>query len=203
VAGDTITRFLNWQDRATSVLFGDGAGAVVLEADKSEGGVLSALMGCQGDAAGLLTIRGHEADPGAFPKSVVRMQGNEVFRLAIRGMRQAALQALAKADLSVSAIDQVIAHQANARILQRLRADLGFSADKMFVNVERYGNTGAGSVAIALSEFAGTGAAQPGSTILLVAFGGGLTWAATVFRWADIDAVVARRCAVQSQSLAA
>jgi 3-oxoacyl-[acyl-carrier-protein] synthase-3 len=190
VAGETLSRFVNWKDRATSVLFGDGAAAAILEADDCEGGVLSAVIGCQGDVDGLLTIK---ADDAAAVSPCIRMQGNEVFRLAIRGMRRAADQAIAKANLSVADIDKVIAHQANRRIIQRTGEDLGMTADKMFVNVDRYGNTGAASVAIALSEFADAELPQPGSNVLLVAFGGGLTWAASVVRWVDVAALAARR----------
>jgi len=190
VAGETLSRFVNWKDRTTSVLFGDGAAAAILEADESEGGVLSAVIGCQGDVQGLLTIKGDDA---AAISPYIRMQGNEVFRLAIRGMRRAADQAIAKANLSVADIDKVIAHQANRRIIQRTCEDLGLTADKMFINVDRYGNTGAASVAIALSEFADAESPQPGTNVLLVAFGGGLTWAATVIRWPDVAALWARR----------
>jgi 3-oxoacyl-[acyl-carrier-protein] synthase-3 len=191
IAGETLSRVTDWKDRSTSVLFGDGAGAAVLEADPAEGGVLSAVLGCQGDLGQLLAIRPDEATPGASP--YLRMQGNEIFRLAVRAMRQAADQALTGANLSVAAIDRVIAHQANARIIQRLQEGFGLAPEKMFVNVDRYGNTGAASVAIALSECAETEPVSPGQNLLLVAFGGGLTWAATVFRWADVDAVIARR----------
>jgi len=197
IAGDTLSRFVNWKDRSTSILFGDGAGAVVLEADDSEGGVLSAVLGCQGDVNGLLAIKADEsvAMPGTRGggSPYIRMQGHEIFRLAVRAMRQAADQALTKANLSVATIDKVIPHQANLRILERVREGLGLAEEKMFVNVDRYGNTGAASAAIALSECMETEPVAPGSHLLLMAFGGGLTWAATVFRWADIDAIVARR----------
>jgi 3-oxoacyl-[acyl-carrier-protein] synthase III len=197
VAGDTLSRFVNWKDRSTSILFGDGAGAAVLEADDSEGGMLSAVLGCQGDVNGLLAIKADESVvmPGARAggNPYIRMQGHEIFRLAVRAMRQAAEQALTRANLSVATIDKVIPHQANLRIMERVREELGLADEKMFVNIERYGNTGAASAAIALSECVETEPVAPGSHLLLVAFGGGLTWAATVFRWADIDAIVARR----------
>jgi 3-oxoacyl-[acyl-carrier-protein] synthase-3 len=196
VAGETLSRFINWKDRTTSVLFGDGAGAAILEATDSQAGVLSAVIGCQGDVDGLLTIK---ADASALVSPYIRMQGNEVFRLAIRAMSQAADQAMVKANLSVAAIDKVIVHQANLRIIQRTCQDLGVAADKMFINVDRYGNTGAASVAIALSEFADAELPQPGSAVLLVAFGGGLTWASTVLRWADVPALAARRLATVAE----
>lgn len=188
VAGDTLSRFVDWQDCGTCILFGDGAGAAVLEADEQEGGVLSIALGCQGDLDNLLAIElpGPEA-------SYIRMQGNEIFRLAIRAMSQAANQALARASISAEKIDRVIAHQANLRILRKTQQAIQVPDARMFVNVDRYGNTGAASVAIALSELAESDPPSPGNHVLLVAFGGGLTWAAAVFRWADVTAVAARR----------
>jgi len=199
VAGETLSRFVNWKDRGTCILFGDGAGAAVLEGDDREGGVLSAVFGCRGDLDPLLSI---EAGGSAAPATAatvadgnhfIRMQGNELFRLAVRAMRQAAEQATARAGLPAGALHKVIAHQANLRIIQRTREALAVPLEKMFVNVDRYGNTGAASVAIALSELAEQELPAIGQHLLLVAFGGGLTWAATVLRWADIAAIQARR----------
>jgi 3-oxoacyl-[acyl-carrier-protein] synthase-3 len=199
VGGETLSRFLNWQDRSTCVLFGDGAGAVVLEATESGCGVISTVLGSQGDAEHLLAI---EAGGSARPSSAetvargehyVTMRGSDIFRLAVRWMSRAADQALAQAGLQATDIRTVIAHQANLRILKATHEALGLPWERFFVNVERYGNTGAASVPIALSEFASTGTVHPGDNLLLATFGGGLTWAAAVIRWADVAALAATR----------
>jgi 3-oxoacyl-[acyl-carrier-protein] synthase-3 len=191
VAGETLSRFLNWQDRATCVLFGDGAGAVVLEAAEQEERSLTCLLGCRGDAERLLTIAaGGSARPAsaatvAAGEHCVRMQGNDLFRLAVRWMSQAAKDVLAKAKVPLSAVHQVIPHQANLRIIQATQAALGLPTERVFVNVDRCGNTGAASVAIALAEYLDSEPVPPGKHLLLVAFGGGLTWAAVVVRWPE------------------
>jgi 3-oxoacyl-[acyl-carrier-protein] synthase-3 len=117
------------------------------------------------------------------------MKGNELFKRAVRAMGQAARLALVKANVERSEVRKVIPHQANLRIIRATQEALGLPADKMFINVDRFGNTGAASVAIALSEFLTNEPVQAGDNLLLVAFGGGLTWASTVLRWADIAAV--------------
>jgi 3-oxoacyl-[acyl-carrier-protein] synthase-3 len=117
------------------------------------------------------------------------MRGNEVFKLAVRAMGQAAREALDRADLSAADIHRLVPHQANLRIIQATREALGLPAAKVFVNVDRYGNTGAASVAIALAECADGGRLQAGDHLLLVAFGGGMTWASAVVRWADVLAL--------------
>jgi 3-oxoacyl-[acyl-carrier-protein] synthase-3 len=208
VAGETLTRFTNWQDRNTCVLFGDGAGAVVLEATDQEGDLLGSVLGCRGDVDHVLAI---EAGGSARPAShatvtagdhYIRMRGNDVFRLAVRSMNQAARDTLAKANLGPADIRKVIPHQANLRIMHATQQMLGLPREAMFVNVDRYGNTGASSVAIALSEFLDTETVQPGEHLLLVAFGGGLTWASTVLRWANVDAIIAEREELPAVSMA-
>jgi 3-oxoacyl-[acyl-carrier-protein] synthase-3 len=199
VAGETLSRFVNWKDRQTCVLFGDGAGAVVLEATTDECGLLSSVLGCRGDVKHLLAIEaGGSAKPAtsatvAAGDHYLTMRGNEVFKVAVRSMCRAALQALQKVNLSVADVRKVIPHQANMRILQATQEALGMSQDKIFVNVHRYGNTAAASVPLALSEFLGVERVEPGDNLLLVAFGGGLTWASAVVRWADVEAIIARR----------
>lgn len=195
VSGETLSRFLNWKDRQTCVLFGDGAGAVVLEATDQECGIQGVVLGCQGDVGRLLAIpAGGSAHPAsadtvADAHHSIHMKGNELFKCAVRSMGQAARLALAKANVELSEIRKVIPHQANLRIIRATQEALGLPADKMFINVDRYGNTGAASVAIALSEFLTDEPPQAGDNLLLVAFGGGLTWASTVLRWADVEAV--------------
>lgn len=192
VAGETLSRFMNYQDRTTCVLFGDGAAAVVLEATEQDAGVLSTVLGARGDVEHLLSIeaggsaRPASADTVAAGEHYVRMQGNELFKVAVRAMAQAARQALSKAALPMSAIHRVIPHQANSRIISATQEALKLDADRLVVNVERYGNTGSTSVPIALAEFLDNGTIDVGDHLLMVAFGGGLTWGATVLRWADI-----------------
>jgi 3-oxoacyl-[acyl-carrier-protein] synthase-3 len=199
VAGETLSRFLNPSDRNTCVLFGDGAGAVVLEATDQECGVLSTVLGCRGDADHLLAIEaGGSAKPAtcdtvANGEHYVRMRGNEIFKLAVRGMSQASKEALARANVTARDLRKVIPHQANERIIKAAGEALGLPWAKMFINVHRYGNTGAASVPIALCEFLDTESAETADNLLLVAFGGGLTWAATVICWADVEAIVGDR----------
>lgn len=199
VGGETLSRFVNWEDRNTCILFGDGAGAVVLEATEEESGVLSFVLGSQGSGGPLLHIPAGGAAKPATAETVmarehaISMRGNEIFKFAVRTMGQAASEALAKANLGPDDIEMLIPHQANVRILRATREALGLPAEKMFVNVDRYGNTSAASVGIALSEYLSTGAAKPGDDLLFVAFGGGLTWAAAVVRWADAEAIIGAR----------
>jgi 3-oxoacyl-[acyl-carrier-protein] synthase-3 len=212
VAGETLSRFVNWQDRSTCILFGDGAGAVVLEATTQPAGVLSTVLGSRGDVERMLVI---PAGGSAVPASAatvsenahtMRMRGNEVFKLAIRSMVQAARDALDRAGLTLADVRAFIPHQANQRILTAACESLGLPPERMFVNVERHGNTGACSIPIALGEFLQTEQLEAGDHLLMVAFGGGLTWGAAVVRWADIPAVLRerdQRLAVDQQPVAA
>jgi 3-oxoacyl-[acyl-carrier-protein] synthase III len=199
VAGETLSRFTNFEDRGTCILFGDGAGAVVLEATTQNAGVLSTVLGSKGDVEQMLTI---EAGGCAKPATVqtvadkghfVKMRGNEIFKVAVRSMAQSATEALAKAGLSIQNVRAVIPHQANYRILTATQGVLGVSKEQMFINIDRYGNTGASSIPIALGEFLQANPMDVGEHLLFVAFGGGLTWGATVLRWADIAAVKKER----------
>jgi 3-oxoacyl-[acyl-carrier-protein] synthase-3 len=199
VCGEALSRFLNWKDRNTCVLFGDGAAAVVLEATAQNAGILSTVLGSRGDVEGLLTI---EAGGCAKPASAatlaagdhwLRMRGNEIFKLAVRMMVQASLEALLKAKLTLRDIHVVLPHQANSRIITATQDALGIESHKVFVNVDRHGNTGAASVPLALAEFASGIGLHIGDNLLMVAFGGGLTWGAAVVRWADIAAVKRER----------
>jgi 3-oxoacyl-[acyl-carrier-protein] synthase-3 len=198
-AGETLSRFLDWKDRDTCVLFGDGAGAVVLEATEERAGVLSMVLGSQGDLGEALTIRGGGSARPATAETLtagehfVAMRGSEIYRLAVRRMGQAARQALEQAGVAAAGLLQVIPHQANVRIIAATREALGLPPEKVFVNIDRYGNTGAASVAIALSEYLDQGLPDPGDDLLLVSFGGGLTWAAALLRWAHVLARTARR----------
>ncbi|MBY0526208.1 MAG: ketoacyl-ACP synthase III [Gemmataceae bacterium] len=199
VAGETLSRFINWKDRQTCILFGDGAGAVVLEATRQSAGILSTVMGCQPDAERLLTIdaggcaRPASAETVAESAHCVRMRGNDVFRQAVRHMTQASQDAMAKANLLPDDIRTVVCHQANLRIIRAVQDRLGMPSEKTFVNVQRTGNTGATSVAIALGQMLGEQPARVGDHYLMVAFGGGFTWAAVTLRWADLALIVGDR----------
>jgi 3-oxoacyl-[acyl-carrier-protein] synthase-3 len=194
VGGETLTRFTDWHDRNTCILFGDGAAAVVLEASFQDCGVLSSVMGSRGDVERMLTIeaggscRPASAQTVAEGAHLIRMRGNEVFRHAVRAMHDASCRALQKAGLSIADVRKVIPHQANQRIITATQEALHIASDKVFVNIERLGNTGAASVGIALADFLSTEAVEPGDNLLLVSFGGGLTWASVVLRWADVPA---------------
>lgn len=195
VAGETLSRFVNWDDRNTCILFGDGAGAVVLEATTQTAGVLSIVLGSRGDSERLLSIEGGgcarpaSAETLAEGAHLIRMRGNEVFKLAVRTMAQAARDALDRARLTLDDIRAIIPHQANSRIITATQEMLGVPPERMFVNIDRHGNTGACSVPIAMGEYLRQSPAEAGDHLLLVAFGGGLTWSAAVLRWADIPAV--------------
>jgi 3-oxoacyl-[acyl-carrier-protein] synthase-3 len=199
VGGETLSRFLNWDDRATCVLFGDGAGAVVLEATEQECGVLSTVLGSKGDTDHLLAIeaggsaRPPTADTLARGEHFITMRGSDIFRLAVRSMARAAGEALGKAGVAAADLRAVVAHQANVRILRATQEALGLPWEKFVVNVDRCGNTGAASVPLALSEFLSAGPVAPGDHLLLATFGGGLTWASAVLRWGDVEAIIARR----------
>jgi 3-oxoacyl-[acyl-carrier-protein] synthase-3 len=195
VTGEVLTRFTDWQDRNTCVLFGDGAAAVVLEATFQDAGVISMVLGSRGDTEHLLSIEG---GAGACPATAatiasgahfIRMRGNEVFRFAVRCMAQASREALRKARLTLDDIERVIPHQANSRIITATQEALGIPNEKLFVNIDRLGNTGATSVPIALTEMLTVNPVRSGDNLLLCAFGGGLSWGAAVVRWADIPAI--------------
>jgi 3-oxoacyl-[acyl-carrier-protein] synthase-3 len=199
VAGETLSRFIDYNDRATCILFGDGAAAVVLEQTSQTNGVLSTVLGARGDVDQMLTIeaggcaRPASAETIADKSHFVRMRGNEIFKMAVRSMAQSARQALAKAGLTINDVRTVIPHQANQRIVTATQEALGVAPEQVYVNIDRYGNTGASSIPIALGEFLEGSPIDVGDNLLLVAFGGGLTWGATVMRWADIPAVQRER----------
>jgi len=199
VCSETLSRFINWQDRGTCILFGDGAGAVVLEPTDQPAGVLSTVLGSRGDVEKMLVIEGGGSAKPATAETVaqndhlLRMRGNEVFKMAVRNMAQASREAIERAGLTLADITAVIPHQANMRILVATQEALGLPVDKMFANVDRYGNTGAASIPIALAEYLQGRPFRVGDNFLLVAFGGGLTWGASVLRWADVAAIRAER----------
>ena len=186
IGAELISRFVDWEDRSTCVLFGDGAGAVVLTASEMPGGVLSFALGSDGSLADALIVPASGSKEPFSQKALnerthyIKMDGRRVLRFAIRIMSKAAVEAVKASGLSLSDIDLLIPHQANLRIIELTRRHLGLPEDKVFINVDRYGNTSAASIPIALCEAIEEGWVNEGDNLVMVGFGGGLTWAATV-----------------------
>ncbi len=190
VGAESLTKIVNWKDRNTCVLFGDGAGAVVLRAGEGERGILSTHLFADGAKGSLLTMPGggsrHPLSQRALDEGLVAIQmanGNEVFKVAVRSMEDAALTVLKHNHLDVGDVDLMIPHQANLRIIDAVRQRLGLSEDRVCVNVQRFGNTSAASIPLALDEAVRGGRVKAGDLILLCAFGGGLTWGSALIRW--------------------
>lgn len=186
---DTLTRYVDFTDRSTCVLFGDGAGAVVIEATEEKRGLLSTVLGADGAGHKHLFVPGWGAlvpeSAGLFPeyRPYLQMNGSQVYRFAVQVMGDSAAESVHKAGLTFGDIDMLIPHQANLRIIDAAAKRLELPRDKVWVNIDRYGNTSAASVPIALCEAADAGALDEGNNIVLVAFGAGLAWAAGVVRW--------------------
>lgn len=189
IGAETLTRITDWKDRNSCVLFGDGSGAVVLEAQSGDRGILSTHIHSDGSYWELL----HQPACGSRNPADIRileermpfikMQGNEVFKLAVRAMEDAANEALAANGMVKSDIDLFISHQANLRIIDAIGKRLKLSEDQVYVNLERFGNTSAASIPIALDEANRLGRVKEGDIVLLDSFGGGLTWASALMRW--------------------
>jgi 3-oxoacyl-[acyl-carrier-protein] synthase-3 len=186
---EVLSRFLNWQDRTTCVLFGDGAGAVLLQASEQPGGMTGFQLYADGTGfEGIIVPAGGSACPAtpqtaAEGKHFVQMLGRDVYRYATRQLVESALAAVRDAGLGIEEIDQFVFHQANLRIIENVAKQLNMPMEKTFVNIERYGNTSAASVPMALSEALASGRIKEGDRILMVAFGAGYTAAAAVVEW--------------------
>jgi 3-oxoacyl-[acyl-carrier-protein] synthase-3 len=189
IGAEKLSSIVDWQDRNTCVLFGDGAGAAILQNRPHSHGLLTAVMGADGRKADLLHMPGGGSRCPATLESVssrlhfLRMEGRETFKYAVQAMLTAAQEALRRCEIDIAQIKCVIPHQANRRIIDAVGERLGAKPDKMFVNLHKYGNTSAASVAIALAEAVASGKIQRGDLILLVVFGAGLTWGAAVIEW--------------------
>jgi 3-oxoacyl-[acyl-carrier-protein] synthase-3 len=189
IGAEKLSSIVDWQDRNTCVLFGDGAGAAVLQNRPQAHGLLTAVMGADGDKADLLFMPGGGSQCPATAASVasrlhyLRMEGKETFKNAVQAMQTAAEEALRRCELDISRIKCIIPHQANRRIIDAVADRLGAKPEQMFINLDKYGNTSAASVAIALDEAVESGRVQRGELILLVVFGAGLTWGAAVIEW--------------------
>ncbi|MFC1961253.1 beta-ketoacyl-ACP synthase III [Chloroflexota bacterium] len=199
IGSETMSRLINWEDRGTCILFGDGAGAVILQARPTPGGILSSILRSDGSGRDLLTAPtvgsrdAHIPEAGLAADSVVMhrmtMNGREVFRFASRVIRESVLEALEKADCTIEAVDWVIPHQANARIISRAAKSLNIPEDKFIVNIEQYGNTSAASIPIALCEAIEQDRIKANDTLVFVGFGAGLAWGATVITWGVTEPV--------------
>jgi len=190
IGAETLSRIVDWTDRSTCVLFGDGAGAVLVAASDVPGGITATVLGSDGSGADLLTV---PAGGSAMPTSLetvssgghyIKMDGTAVFRFATRVMAEATRQVLAKAGLGIEDVDLVIPHQANVRIIQNsVLKQLKIPEEKVFINLQKYGNTSTASIPIALCEAIEAGRIKPGDNLVFVGFGAGLTWAACSIKW--------------------
>lgn len=190
VGVDLLTKIIDWTDRSTCVLFGDGAGAVVMSAvEGSDRGVLKSVLLSDGSGAKHIHNEvGGSRYPHGSPQAEGRchsvyMNGNEVYRFAVQAIGDACLKVLAEAGMTPDQVDLFVPHQANIRIIESARERLNLPKEKVFVNVDRLGNTSAASIPIGLSEAAAQGVLKPGMIVLTVGFGAGLVWGANLIRW--------------------
>ena len=186
---EILSRFINWQDRGTCVLFGDGAGAVLLSPSDQPGGLLGAELYSDGTGCeGIIVPAGGTKHPASHQTvddklHYIHMAGSDVYKYATRQMADSAVAALNQAGLTVDQVDQFVFHQANLRIIHSVNKALGIPDEKVFVNIEKYGNTSAASVPMALVEAVAAGRIKPGDRVLMVAFGAGYTAGAAVVEW--------------------
>lgn len=189
IGTETLSRFVNWKDRSTCILFGDGAGAFVLQASDEPGGVLSAVMHSDGSGGNLLTLEGGGSHYPATEATIqdgkhfIQMDGNEVFRFATRVMASATQEVLDCAGIKLEDVRWIIPHQANIRIIQAAARGLKLPMDRFVVNLQNYGNTSTASIPIAMVEAIEKGLIQVGDKLVMVGFGAGLTWGALAAEW--------------------
>ncbi|MBI4971347.1 MAG: ketoacyl-ACP synthase III [Candidatus Omnitrophica bacterium] len=189
IGAEVLSGFVDWTDRSTCVLFGDGAGAAVISEARDGHGILSTYLAADGNYADLLKV---PAGGSAIPPTLetiqqklhtLKMNGSEVFKLAVRSMGDAVLKAIQLAGIKLEQVDILIPHQANLRIIQAVAERVNIPIEKIFINLDKYGNMSSASTIVALYEAVKTGRVKPGSHIAMVAFGSGLTWASTVMKW--------------------
>jgi 3-oxoacyl-[acyl-carrier-protein] synthase-3 len=184
VGADTLTKYLDWTDRGTCILFGDGAGAVVLTADK-EYGILANWLKAEGQLGDRLIMPGGGSrDPEEKNGRFITMDGKDVFKFAVRVLEESIIEVLKKAGLKIEDIDLLIPHQANIRIINHVIKKMGLPKEKVYVNLHKYGNTSAASIPLALDEALADGKIKNGDIIVLSGFGAGLTCGANVIKWA-------------------
>jgi 3-oxoacyl-[acyl-carrier-protein] synthase III len=189
VGSEVLSRITDWDDRTTCILFGDGAGAVIVEPTEEDRGILSMHINSDGRMWELLHIPGGGSRNPTSKDSIkkklhyIKMKGNETFKVAVRTLEEVAVKTLEENGLDSKQISYLIPHQANHRIIQAIADRIGIPMDKVILNLERYGNTSAASIPIALDEALTTGKIKDGDYILLMAFGGGFTWASALMKW--------------------
>jgi 3-oxoacyl-[acyl-carrier-protein] synthase-3 len=190
LGAETLSRIVDWTDRNTCVLFGDGAGAVLVAASNVPGGIMAVELGSDGSGANSLTVpAGGSAQPASLEtvssgSHYIKMDGKAVFRFATRVMAQATTRVLQRSGLTTNDVDLIVPHQANIRIIQNsVLTQLKIPPEKVWINLQRYGNTSTASIPIALCEAIEAGKVKPGNNLVFVGFGGGLTWAACTVKW--------------------
>ncbi|MEM9774790.1 MAG: beta-ketoacyl-ACP synthase III [Chloroflexota bacterium] len=193
IGAEKMSRVLDWDDRGTCILFGDGAGAVVVQGSNIPGGVLASMLKSDGSGGNVLSLPAVYENPvpflnGSGPKkgenrNVIDMEGRQVFRFATKVVPDIIKKVLDQAGMTIDDVSLIVPHQANTRIIESAAKKLGISPDKFFVNVHHAGNTSAASIPIALCEAVNAGKLKPNDNVIFVGFGGGLTWAATLIRW--------------------
>jgi 3-oxoacyl-[acyl-carrier-protein] synthase-3 len=190
VGGEILSRIVDWTDRNTCVLFGDGAGAVVLQATRGDHGILGSIMKSNGNYHDFICMPGGGSDhPANDPRSIeqklpfIKMKGNETFKVAVKAMADVSQELLAEQGFTHEQIDLFIPHQANLRIIDAVGEKLKIDPNKVYKNIDRYGNTSAASIPIALDECAREGRLKDGNLVLLTAFGAGLVWGSVLLRW--------------------
>lgn len=188
IGAETITKLQDWDNRDVAVLFGDGAGALFLETSDKESGVVAETLGCYGDDRDILAIGGWGVkymEPGASSRIYWDFQGQEIFKKAVEGMSHACMETMRKFGAESEDIAWVIPHQANLRIINTLAKRMKVPNDKVYINIQRYGNMSAATAVVALIEAVEEQQVKPGDLIMMPAFGGGLTWSAHLVRWGD------------------
>ncbi len=189
IASEVLSKITDWEDRTTCILFGDGAGAAVLKPAEEGQGILSSYLRADGGNWDLLRIPAGGSRILATHDSIdkrlhyMKMEGNKVFKIAVQSMQEAALEGMKRAGVKAEELSLLITHQANARIINAVAKRLGLPSEKVYINLDRYGNTSAASIPLALDEAVKKGRIKKGDLIILVAFGGGFTWASCVMRW--------------------
>jgi 3-oxoacyl-[acyl-carrier-protein] synthase III len=189
IGAEVISPFIDWSDRNTAVLFGDGAAAVVLSATDHDEGLLAEKLGCYGESREILRVHGMGAayahQNRIYGKTEWQFEGQEIFKKAVQGMASACAEALGKLAMTAADVDLVIPHQANLRIIEAVAKKAGVPMERVFTNVERYGNMSAATVPVALCEALEAGRVKPGALLLMPSFGGGLTFTGHVVRWGE------------------
>jgi 3-oxoacyl-[acyl-carrier-protein] synthase-3 len=183
IGADTLTKYLDWTDRNTCILFGDGAGAVVLKASTDGSGILASHLGADGTGGKFLTMPGGGSMDPEAKKRFITMEGKDVFKFAVKAFPLSVEKVLAKTNMKPADISMLIPHQANIRIVDHAMKNFGLPKEKVYVNLDRYGNTSAASIPIALDEALKDGRIKKGDIVVLAGFGAGLTYGANIIKW--------------------